>query len=50
MEKEIQTKNLKKDLKKTLITIIIIIVILTILYFLNLKSDFLIKFSDFIIK
>lgn len=51
MEKQIEEKsiNLKKDLKNTIVTALVILVIIIALYFINLKTDFLINLSDFII-
>lgn len=52
MEKQIEEKsiNLKKDLKNTIIVALVVLVIIIALYFINLKTDFLVKLSDLIIK
>ena len=52
MEKEIEEKSfhLKKDLKRTTTIAMIILVIIIVLYFINLKTDFLVNLSDLIIK
>ncbi len=47
---ETEQKNIKKDLKKTIIILSVIIVILIVLNLINLKTDFLVKLSELIIK
>ena len=52
MEKQIEEKSidLKRDLKNTFIISLIVIAIIIALYFINLKTNFLINLSDLIIK
>lgn len=52
MEKQIEEKsiNLKRDLKNVFVVSLVILIIIIALYFINLKTDFLIKLSDLIIK
>ncbi len=52
MEKEIEEKSfhLKKDLKNTITIALVILVIIIILYFINLKTDFLVNLSNLIIE
>jgi len=52
MEKEIEEKsiNLKRDLKNTITIALVILVVIIALYFLNLKTNFLVNLSDLIIK
>ncbi len=52
MEKQIEEKSidLKRDLKNTIVVALVILVIIIALYFINIKTDFLVKLSDLIIK
>ena len=51
MEQEIDNRqdHLIKDLKKTIIIALVIIIVLIILYFVNLKTGWLLGLSDSII-
>ncbi|MBU4370039.1 hypothetical protein KKG58_04795 [Patescibacteria group bacterium] len=52
MEKQIEEKsiNLKRDLKNTIVVALVTLVIIIALYFINLKTNFLVNLSDLIIK
>lgn len=52
MENQIEEKsiNLKRDLKNTIVIALVVLVIIIALYFINLKTDFLVSLSDLIIK
>jgi len=52
MEKQIEEKSidLKKDLKNTIVIALVVLIIIIALYFINIKTDFLVKLSDLIIK
>jgi hypothetical protein len=50
MEREIKTNLLKKDLKKTFICVLLVIIVLLMIYFLNLKTEFLSQITNFIIQ
>jgi len=52
MEKQIEEKSidLKRDLKNTIVVALVVLIIIIALYFINIKTDFLVKLSDLIIK
>ncbi len=52
MEKQIEEKsiNLKRDLKSTIVVALIVLVIIIALYFINLKTNFLVNLGDLTIK
>ena len=52
MEKQIEEKsiNLKRDLKNTIVVALVVLIIIIALYFINLKTNFLVNLSDLIIR
>lgn len=47
---ETEQKSIKRDLKKTVIILVIILIVMIVLYLINSKTDFLVKFTELIMK
>jgi len=52
MEKQIEENsiNLKRDLKNTIVISLVILVVIVALYFINIKTGFLVSLGDLIIE